>query len=146
MFLSALAEGARGFLGRSTDRARLVRSLTDVAEGRLAISERLAERLAAEYVAKADGRRTGGRGHPGYVTERELEILQLLSRGMTNGAIAQSLYLSENTVRAHIRNIVLKLNAENRVQAVARAMNLGLLQPQPASNGMASAKAAQLPA
>ncbi|MHB8377828.1 MAG: LuxR C-terminal-related transcriptional regulator [Dehalococcoidia bacterium] len=127
LFLAALRAGARGFLGRNADAPQMVRTISDVMDGHLAIGDRLAERLAVEYVEKLQGRRAGTGRQQAYVTERELQVLYLLSQGMTNGAIARELFLSENTVRAHVRNIVLKLDAENRVQAVARAVNLGLL-------------------
>lgn len=133
LFLAALRAGARGFLGRSVDAPQMIRTISDVAAGHLSIGDRLAERLAVEYVEKLRGRRAGTPGQQTYVTERELQVLGLLSQGMTNGAIARELFLSENTVRAHVRNIVLKLDVENRVQAVARAVYLGLLSGAPGS-------------
>jgi len=61
------------------------------------------------------------------LSERELEVLQLLAEGLTNPEIATKLFLSLNTVKVHTRNIYGKLDAHNRTQAVARARALGLL-------------------
>jgi LuxR family maltose regulon positive regulatory protein len=61
------------------------------------------------------------------LSERELEVLQLLAQGLTNPEIASRLFLSLNTVKAHTRNIYGKLDAHSRTQAVARASALGIL-------------------
>jgi LuxR family maltose regulon positive regulatory protein len=61
------------------------------------------------------------------LSEREIEILQLISEGYTNPEIAARLYLSLNTVKIHTRNIYGKLDVHNRAQAIARAQALGLL-------------------
>jgi len=61
------------------------------------------------------------------LSERELEILQLIAEGLTNQKIGAKLYLSLNTVKAHTRNIYAKLGVNSRTQAVARARTLGLI-------------------
>jgi LuxR family maltose regulon positive regulatory protein len=61
------------------------------------------------------------------LSERELEVLQLIAEGLTNPEIAARLYLSVNTVKAHTRNIYGKLDVHNRTQAVARVRALGVL-------------------
>jgi LuxR family maltose regulon positive regulatory protein len=61
------------------------------------------------------------------ISERELEILQLISEGLSNPEIGARLYLSLNTVKAHTRNIYGKLGVNSRTQAAARARTLGLL-------------------
>jgi LuxR family maltose regulon positive regulatory protein len=63
------------------------------------------------------------------LSERELEVLQLIAEGLTNREIADRLYLSLNTVKVHARNIYGKLDAHSRTQAVARVRNLGILPP-----------------
>ncbi|MCJ7701824.1 MAG: response regulator transcription factor, partial [Anaerolineales bacterium] len=61
------------------------------------------------------------------LSERELEVLQLIAEGLTNQEIASRLYISLNTVKAHTRTIYSKLGVNNRTQAVARARSLGIL-------------------
>jgi LuxR family maltose regulon positive regulatory protein len=61
------------------------------------------------------------------LSERELEVLQLIAHGLTNREIATRLFLSVNTVKVHSRNIYGKLGAHSRTQAVARAQALGIL-------------------
>jgi LuxR family maltose regulon positive regulatory protein len=63
------------------------------------------------------------------LSERELEVLQLIAEGLTNREIASRLFLSVNTVKAHARNINGKLDTRNRTQAVARARGLEILPP-----------------
>ena len=63
------------------------------------------------------------------LSERELEVLQLITEGLTNREIASRLFVSVNTVKAHTRNIYGKLNVHSRTQAIARAQELGLLPP-----------------
>ena len=61
------------------------------------------------------------------LSERELEVLQLIAEGLTNREIASRLFLSLNTVQAHTRNVYGKLDVHNRTQAVVRARALGVL-------------------
>jgi LuxR family maltose regulon positive regulatory protein len=61
------------------------------------------------------------------LSEREIEILQLVAEGLTNPEIAARLYLSLNTVKVHTRNIFGKLNVHSRTQAITRSQALGLL-------------------
>jgi LuxR family maltose regulon positive regulatory protein len=63
------------------------------------------------------------------LSEREIEVLQLIAEGLTNREIAARLFLSVNTVKVHSSNIYGKLGAHNRTQAVARAQTLGILPP-----------------
>ena len=66
---------------------------------------------------------------PGGLTARELTVLQLLSAGRTNREIADELFLSRRTVDMHVRHILAKLNAANRVEAAGIAHRLGLVAP-----------------
>ena len=65
------------------------------------------------------------------LSERELEVLQLIAEGLTNQEIATRLFLSLNTVKTHTRNIYGKLNVHRRTQAIARSKELGLLPRRP---------------
>jgi two-component system NarL family response regulator len=121
-FLAALEEGASGFVDGTASFDDLLNAVRRVAGGDTFIPHNLAIRLASEY------RERGIRSLEGpCLTGRELEVLHLLAQGHSNKAMARQLVVSEHTVRAHLRNIMHKLNAENRVQAVARATREGLL-------------------
>ncbi len=65
------------------------------------------------------------------LTQREIELLRLVAEGMSNKAIAQTLSISENTVKYHMRNILQKLGVQNRTEAVTQAIRAGLLDPDP---------------
>jgi DNA-binding NarL/FixJ family response regulator len=121
-FLAALEEGASGFIDGTASFDDLLNCVRRVGNGDTFIPHRLAVRLANEYRERSP-RPLDGAG----LTGRELQVLQLLAQGDSNKAMARQLVLSEHTVRAHLRNIMRKLDAENRVQAVARATREGLL-------------------
>ena len=90
--------------------------------------------LAAFPVAKEPAAPTGSQTQEvdliEHLSERELQVLQLVAAGLTNREIAARLFLSLNTVKGHTRNIYGKLNVHSRTQAVARAQSLGLLPPK----------------
>lgn len=122
-FLAALEEGASGFVETTDSLDELLTCVRRVADGGTYIPDTLALRLATEY------RHQTARAMPNgtELTEREKEVLGLLAQGYSNKAMARELVVSEHTVRAHLRNIMHKLRADNRVQAVARATRDGLL-------------------
>jgi len=122
VFLAALEEGASGFIDGMASLDDLLDCVHRVGQGDTVIPHRLALRLAHEYRERPPQTLQG----PG-LTDREMEVLQLLAQGNSNKCMAQQLVLSEHTVRAHLRNIMRKLSADNRVQAVARATRDGLL-------------------
>jgi DNA-binding CsgD family transcriptional regulator len=71
--------------------------------------------------------RSHGRENRGGLTARELEVLRLISTGLSNQAVAERLFISEHTVHRHVANTLTKLNAPSRSAAVAHAARLGLL-------------------
>jgi DNA-binding NarL/FixJ family response regulator len=73
----------------------------------------------------------GTRENPAGLTDRQLEVLRLLARGLTNGEIATQLVLSVRTVDRHVAEILAKLGAASRRQAAARAETLGIASPRP---------------
>jgi DNA-binding NarL/FixJ family response regulator len=123
---AALQAGAAGCLDCSVDVTHLIQGLHAVANGELALSKGIA-RLMAVMLGRVNGSGSDGRGLIATPTPRELRVLELVSLGMTNRAIAKRLVLSESTVRAHVRAVSQKLRSQNRVQAVARAMSMGLI-------------------
>ncbi len=127
VMMVAMQAGAAGCLDKGVDAAQLFQSLRDAAGGEIALSERFARRLARIVAGSSkDGTR---QPYPDALTRRELQVLALLSHGLTNREIARSLFVSESTVRAHLRTVTQKLGVHNRVHAVARALELGMVPP-----------------
>ena len=99
----------------------------------------LAAFASSPHNEKVETRLTGESGHPYEpasllfepLSERELEVLHLLEQGDSNQEIAEDLMLALSTVKSHVRNILSKLGASNRTQAVKRARTLGLLPDEP---------------
>ncbi|HEX5368928.1 MAG TPA: response regulator transcription factor [Dehalococcoidia bacterium] len=123
----AIQSGAAGCVDASVDVTRLLQELRDAANGEIALSKGLVK-LIATMMARGNGSRLDD--HHMILeapTQRERKVLELLSMGMTNNAIASHMALSESTVRSHVRAISQKLGAQNRVQAVARALALGII-------------------
>ena len=132
--LDALSLGVRGIIDKNADGARLTESIREVLNGEITISRRLASRLVVEFVAaKRDRtRRTPANGtRNADLSERELEVLSRLARGESNRAIAERMFISIHTVRAHVRSLMQKLQVQNRVQAATYALKHGLIAPPP---------------
>ena len=85
------------------------------------------DRFAAQLLPAFEQRAAALRPQPGLLSARELDVLRLLSSGLSNQAIAGQLVLALSTVKSHVKNILMKLEAENRTQAVARARELKIL-------------------
>jgi two-component system NarL family response regulator len=130
--LDALSLGVRGIIDKNADGARLTESIREVLAGEITISKRLASRLVLEYVSSNGERpRKSGRAglRSGNLSDRELEVLSRLARGEANKKIAERMYISVHTVRAHVRSLMQKLHVQNRVQAATYALKHGLVQP-----------------
>ena len=121
----AMRVGARGYLLKYVDIDELVAAIKVVALGDVIVSQVMAGRLI-DYLRPASEQLDTGETKT--LSIRELEVLQLVSTGASNGEIADKLSISEATVKAHLRNIMDKLQVKNRAQAVARALNKGLLK------------------
>jgi DNA-binding NarL/FixJ family response regulator len=125
----ALRAGASGFLLKDTPPEQLVQAIHVVAEGEALIAPSITKRLIEEFV------RAGGATHseppPGVaeLTSRELEVLRLIARGLSNAEIAKELFVSETTVKTHVARVLMKLHIRDRVQAVVLAYESGLVQP-----------------
>ncbi|NRQ35315.1 response regulator transcription factor [Nonomuraea sp. NN258] len=119
--LAAIRAGARGYLLKEATPAEIVRSLESVTAGQVVFGAATGSRVLAA-LASAQAR---PRPLP-ELTEREVEVLDLVAAGLTNQAIAARLFLSEKTVRNHVSNIFAKLGVPDRAGAVARARDEGL--------------------
>ena len=119
----AIKAGAHGYMQKNVKPELLFRTLRGVFSGEAAISRATAAKIMNEFADQARHGASEGRDE---LTERELDVLQLLTQGMTNKEIGQKLHLAENTVKNHLKNILDKLQVENRVQAAALALREGL--------------------
>jgi DNA-binding NarL/FixJ family response regulator len=114
----ALAAGARGYLLKDATPDELMNGVRSVMQGRAALEPAVAARM----LERMSGSEAGGE-----LSERELEVLRLLVAGASNKGIAQRLSLSENTVKAHLSHIFNKLGVQSRAEAVAAALQRGLV-------------------
>ena len=110
-----LESGARGYILKETPHETLLRAIDKVASGETFVDPG----LMAEYVA--------GRGGNDILTPREREILQLLADGMSNADVAGRLFISQETVKSHVRHILAKLEADTRTHAVAIALREAII-------------------
>ena len=117
--------GASGYLLKSLDAEELFSLLTGVLHGEAAMTKAMAARLL-KGIAKRSADPDQGE-EP--LTERELMVLKLVAKGESNPQIAESLSISVNTVKSHLKSILEKLQLDNRTQAAAYAVNRGLTSP-----------------
>jgi DNA-binding NarL/FixJ family response regulator len=124
----AMKAGASGFLLKDAPRDQLVGAVRTVAAGDALLAPALVRRLIEDFVRRPP---PGDRppGELDGLTERELDVLRLIARGLANAEIAAQLFVSEATVRTHVTHILAKLGLRDRVQAVVLAYETGLVQP-----------------
>jgi DNA-binding NarL/FixJ family response regulator len=121
--LPAIEAGATGYLLKDAPRTELLRAVRAAARGEAVLSPSVASRLMGRVRAPAAG-------SDGPLSQRELEVLQLVAAGTTNREAAARLFISEATVKTHLLHIYAKLGVGDRAAAVAEAFNRGLLTPQ----------------
>jgi DNA-binding NarL/FixJ family response regulator len=130
----ALTSGASGFLLKDISPERLVAAVRLVRAGDAllapSITRRLIERFAPHDAAPASSRSVA-HADLSDLTPREVEVLRLLARGMSNAEVAAALTLSQATVKTHVARILAKLQLRDRVQAVVLAYQTGLAGPEP---------------
>ena len=114
----ALRAGASGFLLKDAPEERLVSAIRIVAEGSSVFAPTATKRLIEEFAGRHP---TMTHGRVADLTERELEVVKELAKGLSNTEIAMNLFVTENTVKTHIARILLKLGLRDRVQAVVWA-------------------------
>ncbi|MGJ7907720.1 response regulator [Actinopolyspora sp. H202] len=126
--LSALRAGASGFLLKDTPPADLISAVHSVDEGDAVVSPSVTRRLLDRFIGTSETKLRDDSVLES-LTGREREVLINMARGLSNGEIAESLYLSEATVKTHIGRILAKLELRDRVQAVVLAYETGLIRP-----------------
>jgi DNA-binding NarL/FixJ family response regulator len=125
--MAAIDAGASGFLPKSTPPRGIVEAVLRAADGEMLIpAATLAEVVRAKSAqARAEAERTKERDR---FTRREVEILGLMAEGLDNNAIAEHLIIGVNTVRWHVQQVLEKLDAHSKLEAVARGTELGLVE------------------
>jgi DNA-binding NarL/FixJ family response regulator len=121
MLVAALKGGARGYLLKGASHGDIARALRAVAGGEAVFGRGIADHV----LARLTGRVAPAKRFP-QLTNREMEIPELLAQGSGNQDIARRLYLSPKTVRNHVANILAKLEVPGRAQAIASAREAGL--------------------
>ena len=124
----ALQAGASGFLLKDTPPTQLVDGIRAVASGEALLAPTVTRRLIEEFARVGPARRARP-SELDELTPRELEVLRLLARGMSNAEIAASLVLGDTTVKTHVTHLLGKLDLRDRVQAVVLAYESGLVTP-----------------
>ncbi|HSJ57695.1 MAG TPA: response regulator transcription factor [Anaerolineae bacterium] len=123
--LDAIRSGAAGYLLKGTPRDQLVAAVKGTARGATHVDPAVAGTLFARVARQPMSEPGLTIGHE--LNERELDVLRLLARGLTNGQIAARLYLSEGTVRNYVSSILAKLDVEDRTQAAVLALRAGVV-------------------
>lgn len=118
----ALRAGAAGFLLKTTPPRELVASVKACAAGETRLGPSVIARLVDSYVTRPREPVAGMTE----LTDREVDVLRAMAKGLSNGEIAQELYLAETTVKTHVARILSKLGVRDRVQAVVLAHRSGL--------------------
>jgi len=122
----AIKSGAQGYILKNLEPEDLFEMLRGVYRGEASISGLTAARILNEFARLAQ-RKSSVSSSGESLTPREREVLQLVAQGATNKEIASQLFIAENTVKNHLRNILAKLHLGNRVQAAAYALREGLI-------------------
>lgn len=144
----ALRAGASGFLLKSADGDSLINAVRVVASGEALLAPEVTRRVIEQFTRSGAAPAVGGAGTSSLVPEdeadahvpspeavgdlsdRELEVLQLMARGLSNQEIAAELFVSNTTVKTHVSHILTKLGVRDRVQAVVEAYDSGIVLPR----------------
>jgi len=124
----AMKAGASGFLLKNVPPAKLVDAVRTVADGDALLAPAITRRMIERFVQRAPV----GAGRPAQLaelTERELDVLRLIARGLSNAEIGKALFLSEATIKSHVNRILSKLDLRDRTQATVLAYETGLIEP-----------------
>ncbi len=125
---AAVRAGASGYLLKDTPAKDLVAAVRVIAQGDALLSPSVTRRLVEEF-ARHPEPGTVTATLPNDLTDRELETLELLARGLNNREIAAAMYIGEATAKTHVSHLLMKLGVRDRVQAVVFAYESGLVRP-----------------
>lgn len=125
----AIKAGANGYLLKEISVEEVGSAIHSAVQGESRISPSMAAKLLSEFNALARAAAEREQLPAPVLTARELEVLKLVARGMSNKDVAEELFISENTVKNHVRNILEKLHLHSRMEAVMYAVRRRLLDP-----------------
>jgi DNA-binding NarL/FixJ family response regulator/class 3 adenylate cyclase len=125
----ALRAGASGFLLKDVPPEQLVAGIRAVASGDALLAPSVTRRVIEEFVRRPPDSVRTPPPKLAELTARELEVLKLIARGLSNAEIAKELFVSETTIKTHVAHVLMKLELRDRVQAVVLAYESGLVQP-----------------
>lgn len=125
----AMRAGASGFLLKDAPPDELLRAIRVVARGDALLAPSSTRQLIEQYLTGTAPALDDGSDVVERLTDRELEVLGLLSRGLSNAEIADELVLAETTVKTHVGRVLAKLDVRDRVQAVVWAYEHGVVRP-----------------
>jgi DNA-binding NarL/FixJ family response regulator len=123
----AMRAGASGFLLKDAPREQLVGAVQTVARGEALLAPAITQRLIQRFVSRPPAAES--RPELAELSARELEVLRLVARGLSNAEIAAELIVGEATVKTHVARVLRKLGVRDRVQAVVYAYESGLVEP-----------------
>jgi len=125
--IPAIRAGAQGYLLKDIPPDELVQAVREAHRGRVQLHPDVAKKLMSTLAGKGESPASSSQKPAvGELTERELEVLRLIARGMNNREIAENMVISEKTVKTHVSSILGKLNLEDRTQAAIYALRHGL--------------------
>jgi DNA-binding NarL/FixJ family response regulator len=130
---AAIKAGANGYLLKNLEGPQFRSMIDAVGRGEAAIAPATAARIIEEFLRRDRPPDRPASG-PDALTDREIEVLRLVTAGLRNKEIAVQLGISENTAKYHLRNILEKLHAESRTEVAARAVREGLVPPPETSD------------
>ena len=122
----AIQAGARGYVIKSVDISDLIQQIRQVLTGGVGMTDDLTTKLVTGLARRGSKSLNSDLTKRDSLTEREKEVLGLIAQGATNKEIAASLFISENTVRAHVRTLMQKLHLDNRTQLAVYGVHEGL--------------------
>jgi len=117
----AISAGANGYILKNAEPEELHNTIIEVMKGYSILSPEMTEKV---FASLRSARQSRGQT---ILSDREMEVLNFMAKGLSTRQIADSLFISENTVKTHIRHIMEKLDANNRAQAVEKARELGII-------------------
>ena len=119
--------GVKGFLPKNTTKENMKKAFESVLRGQMWVSRKVTQQLLSELLTKTSDIKYRNPGNKYHLSNREVEILQAMASGLANVEIANKLYISEKTVKAHIYHIFKKMEVKSRTQAIMEAVKAHII-------------------